>query len=49
MNREPILSHAGRRLLDRRRFLTGAAEGLGGVALASLLAGEGLLAGAATS
>ncbi len=44
MNREPMLSHAGRQLLDRRRFLTGAAEGLGGVALASLLAGEGLLA-----
>jgi hypothetical protein len=41
---EPLLSHAGRRLLDRRRFLAGAAEGLSGIALASLLAGDGLLA-----
>ena len=45
MDRQPNLSHAGRRLLDRRRFLAGAAEGLGGIALASLLADEGLLAG----
>ncbi|MGD9724090.1 MAG: DUF1501 domain-containing protein [Pirellulales bacterium] len=44
MSHEPILSHSGRRLLDRRRFLTGAAEGLSGIALASLLAGDGLLA-----
>ncbi|HTM53742.1 MAG TPA: DUF1501 domain-containing protein [Pirellulales bacterium] len=41
---EPILSHAGRRLLDRRGFLTDAAGGITGVALASLLANDGLLA-----
>src|SRR5262245_5053430 len=41
---EPILSHSGRRLLDRRRFLAGAAEGLSGIALASLLSDDGLLA-----
>ncbi len=41
---QPILSHAGRRLLDRRGFLTHAAGGLSGIALANLLAGEGLLA-----
>jgi hypothetical protein len=41
---EPILSHAGRRLLDRRHFLADAAGGIGGIALASLLAQEGLLA-----
>ncbi len=41
---EPILSHAGRALLDRRRFLTGAVEGLSGIALASLLAERQLLA-----
>jgi len=32
------LSHAGRRLLDRRSFLRDAGSGLGGVALAALLA-----------
>jgi len=41
---EPLLSHAGRRLLDRRGFLTHAAGGLSGIALANLLAREGLLA-----
>jgi uncharacterized protein (DUF1501 family) len=41
----PTLSHSGRCLLDRRSFLTHAAGGLGGIALASLLAGDGLLAG----
>jgi hypothetical protein len=40
---EPI-SHAGRRLLDRRRFLARAGDGLGGIALAWLLARQGLLA-----
>lgn len=44
MATEPILSHAGRRLLDRRGFLTDAASGITGVALASLLANDGLLA-----
>jgi hypothetical protein len=34
----------GRHLLDRRSFLTDAATGLGGIALASLLAERGLLA-----
>src|SRR5688500_4661261 len=38
------LSHAGRRLLDRRAFLADAASGLGGIALAALLADQGLLA-----
>src|ERR1051326_5827459 len=38
------LSHSGRRLLDRRTFLQGAGGGLGGIALASLLAEQGLLA-----
>jgi hypothetical protein len=38
------LSLAGLRLLDRRNFLTQAAGGLSGIALASLLAQEGLLA-----
>lgn len=42
--REPILSHAGRRLLDRRSFLAEAAGGLQGIAIASLLARQGLLA-----
>ncbi len=42
---ESILSHAGRRLLDRRSFLTHAAGGLSGMALASLLAGDGRLLG----
>ena len=40
---EPILSNPGRRLLDRRNFLAHAAGGLAGVALADLLAREGLL------
>src|SRR5690242_11206776 len=35
-----VLSHVGRRLLDRRGFLAHAGTGLGGIALASLLAGE---------
>src|SRR5262249_19194735 len=39
------LSHAGRRLLDRRRFLAHSGTGLAGVALTSLLAEQGLLAG----
>jgi len=38
------LSHAGRRLLDRREFLRYAGTGLGGIALASLLSKQGLLA-----
>ncbi len=43
---EPTLGH---RLLDRRRFLSDAAGGMSGIALASLLAQEGLLlAGPAT-
>jgi hypothetical protein len=42
---EAILSQTGRRLLDRRGFLTHAAGGLSGIALASLLSGEGLLLG----
>src|SRR5262245_9638416 len=41
----PILSHAGRHLLDRRAFLTHAAGGLRGIALANLLAADGLLFG----
>ncbi len=41
----PILSHEGRRLMDRRNFLGHAAGGLTGVALASLLDRDGLLAG----
>jgi hypothetical protein len=41
---EPTLSAAGRRLLDRRAFLRDAGAGLGGIALASLLAERGLLA-----
>src|SRR5262245_14032245 len=39
-----FLSHAGRRLLQRRDFLRHAGTGLGGVALVSLLAEQGLLA-----
>ncbi len=35
----------GLHLLDRRRFLSGLATGLGGIALSSLLAEQGLLAG----
>lgn len=38
------LSHVGRRLLDRRSFLQHGGTGLGGVALAALLAEQGLLA-----
>src|SRR4051794_32590920 len=38
------LSNAGRGLLNRRRFLEHAGTGLGGIALASLLANQGLLA-----
>ena len=38
------LSHAGGWLLDRRRFLESAGTGLGGIALASLLSKERLLA-----
>ena len=41
----PILSTAGRQLLDRRAFLRHAGMGLGGIALTSLLAEQGLLAG----
>jgi hypothetical protein len=38
------LSHAGRWLLDRRAFLRDAGTGLGGIALATLLAEGGLMA-----
>ena len=38
------LSNPGRRLLSRRDFLQRAGNGLGGIALASLLAEHGLLA-----
>jgi hypothetical protein len=38
------LSHGGRRLLNRRDFLSYASTGLGGVALAALLHEQGLLA-----
>ena len=38
-----ILSHAGRRLLDRRGFLSQTATGLSGIALAHLLARDGAL------
>ncbi|WP_422924896.1 DUF1501 domain-containing protein [Singulisphaera sp. PoT] len=41
---DPTLSHAGRQLLSRRQFLEQASTGLGGIALASLLANQGLLA-----
>ena len=44
MSLEPILSHRGRQLLDRRNFLAHAAGGLGSVALAHLLAQDHLLA-----
>lgn len=40
---DPVLSHAGRRLLNRRDFLRHAGTGLGGIALVSLLAEKGLL------
>jgi hypothetical protein len=38
------ISHAGRTFLDRREFLGQTGTGLGAIALASLLGGEGLLA-----
>lgn len=41
---KPVPSPGGLRLLDRRGFLTHAAHGLSGIALASLLSREGLLA-----
>ncbi len=41
---EPFVSLAGQRLLDRRQFLACAGTGLGGIALAALLADQGLLA-----
>ncbi len=43
-----MLSHAGRQLLNRRAFLGHAGTGLGGIALLSLLAEQGLLAAADT-
>ena len=46
---EALLSQTGRRLLDRRGFLTHAAGGLSGIALASLLSHEGLLLGNETT
>src|SRR3954452_12729614 len=42
------LSNAGRRVLDRRSFLRSAGTGLGGIALANMLAEQGLLAAAKT-
>src|SRR5947199_949308 len=39
-----VLSNAGRGLLDRRSFLRHAGTGLGGIALTTLLAEQGLLA-----
>src|SRR5271157_4707408 len=44
MPNESPLSLAGMRLLDRRNFLSHATGGLSGIALAGLLAREGLLA-----
>src|SRR3954466_1701088 len=38
-----VLSHAGRRMLDRRSFLAHAGTGLGGIALAALLPEQPLL------
>ncbi|MEO6036062.1 MAG: twin-arginine translocation signal domain-containing protein, partial [Verrucomicrobiota bacterium] len=38
------ISHAGRRMLNRRSFLQFAGTGLGGIALTTLLAEQGLLA-----
>ena len=49
MSFEPLLSHAGRRLLDRRNFLTHAGESLSAIALANLLAHDGLLQAAETA
>jgi hypothetical protein len=43
---EEHISAVGRQLLDRRALLSHAATGLGGIALASLLARDGLLAAA---
>src|SRR5262250_2830010 len=43
------LSNAGRKLLDRRSFLQFAGTGLGGIALATLLSEQGLLAAEDTS
>jgi hypothetical protein len=40
----PVISNAGRRLLDRRSFLRHTGTGLGGIALTTLLAEQGLLA-----
>ncbi len=45
MNHPQNLSVAGRTMLDRRNFLSRSAGGLGSIALASLLGGDGLLAG----
>ena len=42
----PSLSAAGRRLLNRRQFLANSGMGLGGIALLTLLAEQGLLAAA---
>jgi hypothetical protein len=41
---DDLISHAGRFLLDRRRFLSDSTTALGSVALASLLGRDGLLA-----
>jgi len=38
------LSHTGRQLMERRQFLADGVTGLGSIALASLLGGDGLLA-----
>jgi len=43
------LSTAGRRLLDRRNFLSGSVSGLSSIALSSLLSSDGLLAAADTA
>jgi hypothetical protein len=45
---DPTLSNLGRRLLDRRTFLSSAARGLGGVALLNLLQQDKLLASTAS-
>jgi len=44
MSKPSGVVHRGRYLLDRRRFLSDAAGGLSGIALASLLGSQGLLA-----
>src|SRR3712207_1992079 len=41
---EPLLSHAGRHLMNRRQFLRFAGTGLGGIALTTLLGEQRLLA-----